>query len=103
MEKYIKDGKVGVLVSSGYGAGWSTWNDINWALDKRVVEKFISDDANMNEKDWDEFMKTIGMEGYCGGCYDLELIMVDKGSIIKISEFNGSEELQINTEGFMQV
>jgi hypothetical protein len=26
VEKYIKDGKVAVLYSAGYGAGWSTWN-----------------------------------------------------------------------------
>ena len=26
MEKIIEDGKVAVLVSKGYGAGWSTWN-----------------------------------------------------------------------------
>jgi hypothetical protein len=25
MEKVIRDGKVAVLVSRGYGAGWSTW------------------------------------------------------------------------------
>lgn len=26
MEKYEKDGKIAVLVSSGFGAGWSSWN-----------------------------------------------------------------------------
>ena len=26
MDKVIRDGKVAVLVSYGYGAGWSTWN-----------------------------------------------------------------------------
>ena len=25
MEKVIRDGKVAVLYSPGYGAGWSTW------------------------------------------------------------------------------
>ena len=42
MEKYIKDGKVGVLVSPGYGAGWSTWGDDGLrdqlALDSRLVQ-----------------------------------------------------------------
>ena len=26
IEKVVRDGKVAVLVSPGYGAGWSTWN-----------------------------------------------------------------------------
>ena len=29
-EKYIKDGKVAVAYSPGFGAGWSTWNDDVW-------------------------------------------------------------------------
>ena len=31
-----------VLVSSGYGAGWSTWGDERLAYDKRVVEWYIA-------------------------------------------------------------
>lgn len=27
MEKVIRDGKVAVLYSEGFGAGWSTWNE----------------------------------------------------------------------------
>lgn len=26
MKKHIKNGKVGILISPDYGAGWSTWN-----------------------------------------------------------------------------
>ena len=26
MEKVIRDGKVAVLLSAGYGAGWGSWN-----------------------------------------------------------------------------
>ena len=28
MTKCIRDGKVAILYSPGYGAGWSTWNDL---------------------------------------------------------------------------
>ena len=29
VEKLERDGKVAILYSPGYGAGWSTWNDDN--------------------------------------------------------------------------
>ena len=39
---YTKKGEIKVLVSPGYGAGWSTWNSdsINLAVDKRIVDFF---------------------------------------------------------------
>lgn len=41
-ERYIKDGKVAVLISPGFGAGWSTWNDEEYRdillFDKRLVK-----------------------------------------------------------------
>ena len=27
VKKLIRDGKVGVIISPDFGAGWSTWND----------------------------------------------------------------------------
>ena len=39
MEKVIRDGKVAVLYSPGYGAGWYSWHDIEDLLyDPAVVE-----------------------------------------------------------------
>jgi len=32
MTKYIRDGKVAVLYSPGFGAGWSTWNDDEYRM-----------------------------------------------------------------------
>ena len=40
-EKVIRDGKVAVLISPGYGAGWSTWSSDYRDLlpfDRRFVE-----------------------------------------------------------------
>ena len=33
--------EIAVLVSVGFGAGWSTWNEKELAYDKRVVDLFI--------------------------------------------------------------
>lgn len=39
MKKLIRDGKVAVLVSPGFGAGWSTWNgdDEDAIFNKRLA------------------------------------------------------------------
>ena len=39
VEKYYNEnGELGVLISPGFGAGWSSWNCDEIAFDKRVVE-----------------------------------------------------------------
>lgn len=60
VELYEKDGKVAVLVSGGYGAGWSTWGSTNLAYDKRIVEFYL---AHRDDKN---FMLTIDKMGYIG-------------------------------------
>lgn len=108
MEKYIKDGKVGVLVSYGFGAGWSTWNTIDIALDKKVIEKFleIKDMDNYEEAkfEMEKYMESIGYEEvYLGGLDGLTLEMVDEGSAIKINEYDGSESLEIGYTEFTMI
>ena len=44
VEKYYNEnGELGVLISPGFGAGWSSWNCDEIAFDKRVVEYWDSD------------------------------------------------------------
>lgn len=118
MELYEKDGKIGILVSPGYGAGWSTWNTKELAYDKRVVEFWLShkDDAvfmaNVERtasfdfwgnvtpasdanKEAEAFFKSIGYEKcpYMGGFADIKLQFVRKGIPWMISEYDGYEEL----------
>ena len=52
-EKYIQDGKVAILVSPGFGTGWSTWEGKELAYDKRVVEFWLK------HKDDKEFMEDL--------------------------------------------
>ena len=44
MEVYYNEDKTkyAVLVSHGFGAGWSSWNDPSVAYDKRVVEFWLT-------------------------------------------------------------
>jgi hypothetical protein len=40
-----KKGQIAVLVSGGFGAGWSTWNQPELAYDKRVVEFLVIEEG----------------------------------------------------------
>jgi len=90
-EKYVKDGKVAVLYSPGYGAGWSTWNPDEKGLlfDRRVVAKVLSG-APVTE----EFMKELGYTtGYYGGARDLEVAWLDEGQPFRVEEYDGAERV----------
>lgn len=108
MEYYEKNGKIGVLVSPEYGAGWSTWNNAELAYDKRVVEFWLShkDDANFMmtvdcpgnnaHKEAEDFFKSIGYEKrpYMGGFSDIVLKFVPRGIPWRINEDDGYETLE---------
>lgn len=54
--------KIGVLVSYGFGAGWSTWNSPECATDQELVQAFednLSEDEIMAiaEKNWPDTYK----------------------------------------------
>ena len=111
VERYVKDGKVAILVSPGYGAGWSTWGEDELAYDKRVVEYWLE------HKDDEEFMKEIdtwadenstieaarkqfeewGYHGvYFGGFKQIKLVWLPKGTLFRIKEYDGSESIETN-------
>lgn len=103
IEKYEKMGKIGVLVSYGFGAGWSTWSNeygVDLALDKRIIEKFLElcekeIEYDQAKKEMKVFLESIGYNGvYIGGLDGLCLEMVDKGTSIKITEYDGAESLE---------
>lgn len=94
-EKYEKDGKVAVLVSPGYGAGWSTSaassEDQAIAMDKRIVQ-YVLDDALTELK---EFMERYYPDVYLGGLEDLVVEWVTKGEAFEITEYDGYENLTV--------
>lgn len=107
-EKYIKDGKVAILVSPGFGAGWSTWEGKELAYDKRVVEfwlehkddkEFMKDldsyNDNANKKAAKKQFKEWGYEDvFFGGFKDIVLKWLPIGTSFYISEYDGSESLE---------
>lgn len=98
---------VAVLVSVGFGAGWSSWNIIELAYDKRVVEYWL---AHKDDEEWmaaiDKFSendikkqaeKDFAAMGYhhvyFGGFNDIELTWVPIGTKFRIDEYDGAENI----------
>ena len=94
MEKIERDGMVAVLVSSGYGAGWSTWNREHretLCMDAEIVQAVL-------DKDIDKAVKIAKQKCgafYEGGARDLTVEWVKKGASFEIDEYDGSELLHV--------
>ena len=98
-DKVVRDGRVAVLVSPGFGAGWSTW------ADRELRERLLFDPEVVA---WVE----AGKEGplpdleakygdhyfYDSGAGDLMIEWVPVGVKFRIHEYDGSESLVRESE-----
>lgn len=103
-DKYIKDGKYAVLVSGGYGAGFSTWCDIeahNYKLIKFLYDSdFVRKDGYLNIKDRKvihTFIKSkiTTKPQYLEGLWSSHIEWVSFGDDYRINEYDGFETLEI--------
>ena len=98
MEKLIRDDKVAVLVSPGFGAGWSTWDHGNYG-DELIFDPVLA--AYIDEGKMDEAKTYVTMrfpEAYDGGVEDLVVRWVPVGTAFRIHEYDGSESIEIKDE-----
>lgn len=95
MEKVIRDGKVAVLYSPGYGAGWYSWNSDHPEIvfHPKLVELVEQDRL---DEITEEFMKEhFNIDYiYCGGADDLEIKWIEQGVAFTIDEYDGFESIQ---------
>ena|SRR6185369_8583542 len=95
-EKLERDGNVAVLVSPGFGAGWSTWADdahLEAAMfDKDIAEAVL---AGNNDKAAELATAKFGEGFFTGGARQLRVQWVPKGSRFEVHEYDGSESLRI--------
>ena len=96
-----------ILVSRGFGAGWSTWNGKELAYDKRVIEWYLehnySDFFNkvrlyspetLEHKEATEFFNSLGYGSpYFGGLQLNMIEWVPAGKRWRIDEYDGSESI----------
>ena len=92
-EKHIVDGKVAVLYSPGFGAGWSTWayddTEQAMAMDRDLVLAFLDGGV-------DALVKITAQkypDNYTGGAEDLEVAWLPVGTAFEIREYDGSETI----------
>lgn len=97
MSKLERDGAVAVIISRGFGAGWSTW-----AGKKRDDKEVLIFDADIAAAVLNRDMASavriahekVG-DFYDGGSDDLCIEWVPKGHQFEIEEYNGSESIHV--------
>ena len=101
MEKVIRDGKVAVLYSPGYGAGWYSWHDIEELLyDPAVVEMV---EKGMY-KEIEEYCESVyGEQRSFYGAEDLKIEWIPIGCEFRIDEYDGSEYIEYKDQLDWQV
>ena len=99
MEKVIRDGKVAVLYSPGFGAGWYSWHkDYPQLLFHPELVKMVEE--NRREEITDEFCEQLlGLTEESGGVYtggagNLRIAWLPEGTHFDIHEYDGSESIQ---------
>jgi hypothetical protein len=94
VDKYIVDGKVAVLYSPNYGAGWSTWNkgyEDFLMFDSEIVKFLLQRDFNSIER----YVNNLYDGLYLCGLYDLEISYLPIGTVFRIDEYDGYESIEI--------
>ena len=96
IKKLIDNGKVAVLYSPGFGAGWSTWNPgVPEIVFDPAIVKFIEHDQ-MAELNTYVTLKYPGL--YTGGMQDLAVGWVLVGTEFRIKEYDGAESIELKGE-----
>ena len=94
MNKVIRDGKVAILVSPGYGAGWYSWNTDHKEIlfHPKLVEMVEQGRSKEIDDDWVE--EHLGIKHiYCGGADDLQIHWLPEGTQFLIDEYDGVESI----------
>jgi hypothetical protein len=92
MEKVIKDGKVAVLVSHGYGGGFYTWGAPIEAIFDPILVDLIE---NFKIQEAIDYVLKTYPDAYEGGVKDLDIEWIPEGTKFIINEYDGSESLQL--------
>ena len=94
MNKVIRDGKVAVLYSPGYGAGWYSWRqggtkDEAMLFHHELVAAVESGDKLSTERT----AARLFPDQYLGGVAQLTIAWVPQGTQFSIDEYDGNESL----------
>jgi hypothetical protein len=102
MNKVIRDGKVAVLVSPGFGAGWSTWaysgeeDNRDFMLHDPTLVTMVERGDSVEAIE--SYVTAIHPHTYCGGADGLTIFWLPVGTAFRIHEYDGSESLEIRDD-----
>ena len=99
MKMFKKDGRTAVLVSPGFGSGFSTWNSKSpeMAVDFDLVEAFLKEDMErFNYILEEKYNENDSL--YFTGVENLRVEWVDEGKKFRVEEYDGSESVEVFDE-----
>ena len=97
MNKVIRDGKVAVVYSPGFGAGWYTWNkeDPEIMFDPTIVEY-------VEKQEQEKLLAYMGLKYpdiYLGSnVSELSIAWIEEGVYFRIDEYDGNESVVIKDD-----
>jgi len=93
MQKLSQDGKVAVLYSIGFGAGWYTWNqEYPEILFDPAIVRFVE------KEQLDELKTYLTLKYpdiYTGGLDSLRVEWIPEGTLFKVVEYDGAESIEL--------
>lgn len=94
-KRYDDQGLVAVLISPGFGAGWSTWCSVDsqreaMLFDSRLVDYILQ----TGTQGLGEYAESLGYDTYMGGAEDIRIEWLEPGTRFLIEEYDGSESLR---------
>ena len=101
MEKYIKDGMVAVLVSPGFGAGWSTWAENEEQRKAALFHPKFEQAALDGVEDIEPLIEEFFGEDPCfydGGWGNIQVRWLPEGTAFIVEEYDGFESLRLFDE-----
>ena len=98
MKKLESNGCIAVVISVCFGAGWSTWNPIEYqkilSMDSEIAQAVLDGDlgyaVTLAHKKCSGFGSL-----YTGGSDTLTIFWVPKGKQFRIVEYDGSESIEL--------
>jgi len=98
MDKVIRNGKVAVLYSPGYGAGWYSWHDIKELIYDPIVVDAVLKESGYGVDYIENYCKMQYGDHYFGGAEDLQVEWIPIGTKFRIAEYDGSESIEYYDE-----
>lgn len=95
MKKQLRNGRICVVYSSEYGAGWYSWhNQLELVFDPTIVEMV---ERNADPSEIEEYCLTAYSYDVSGLADGLDVAYVDPGDRFYIDEYDGLERIVLES------